>query len=297
MKRKLVRFGKHTLMATIPSEWISKNHLKKGDSVEFTDVGNKLVLTSTAEIFEKRTEVDVLSPTVEVIWRVIQPAYTAGYDEVKINFRDRKALKIIESNMQNLIGFEIVETSSNYVIVKSVAKQLDEEFPIILRRVWLISTQMTEILAGAFEKGDKSKLDEIRSLEFTINKYIMFLQRLINRTGYKYSHYMYLIITYLELSSNHLEYVRRYFESNPRAKMGKISKEANRLCDLSKKVYDLYYNFSEEKFVWIAEAQPHFKWFKNIGDPEIKSNFKAYAEYLVLIARQIKALHMQSGTI
>ena len=56
-------------------------------------------------------------------------------------------------------------------------------------------------------------------------------------------------------------------------------------------MYDLYYNYSAEKFVWIAEAQPHFKWFEKINDPQIKFNLKAMAEYLVQMARQIVALY------
>mgnify|MGYP001561650997 CR=1 FL=1 len=92
MQRKLVRMGKHTLMAAIPSRWIQRHHLKKGDYLEFHEVENKLIATSTTEIYERKTEINVISPTIEVIWRVIQPAYTSGYDEVKITFKDTKAL-------------------------------------------------------------------------------------------------------------------------------------------------------------------------------------------------------------
>jgi len=266
--------------------------LKKGNNVEFTEVENKLVLTSTAEIYERKTEVNITSPTIEVVWRVVQPVYTSGYDEVKINFKDKKALKIIEDCMQNLIGFEIVETAPNHVIVKSVSKQLDEEFPSILRRTWLIYKQMADVAKDIFDKKEKSRLAEIRPLELTINKYTMFLKRVINRTGYKYPHYVYLIVSFLELAANHFEYIRKYYELNQRAKIENVAaSDFKKLHDLIGKVYELYFDYSDEKFRWIAEAQPHFFWFKNIKDFNIRFNFKSMSEYLVQIARQIQALH------
>ena len=277
-------------MSAIPSKWLKRHNLKKGDLVEFIEVENKLVLTSTAEIFERKTEVNILSPTIEVIWRVLQPTYTSGYDEVKINFKDKKALKIIEDSVQNLIGFEIVETAPNYIIIKSVSKYLDQEFRTILRRNFLVLKQMTDVMKEVF--NGKPRLSEIRPLEFTINKYTMFLKRIINRTGYRYPHYVYLIVSFLELAANHLEYIRRYYELNPKCKIEQESiKEFEKLHDLTNRIYELHYKFSEEKFRWIAEEQPHFKWFNKIKDPEIKSHFKAYAEYLVQIARQIQALN------
>ena len=292
MKRKLMKMGKHTLLATIPSKWIQKHNLKSGNYVEFKEDDNKLILTSTAEIYEKKIEITINSSTIMAVWRSMQPVYTSGFDEVKINFKDKKTLKLIEDNIKGLMGFEIVETRNNFVVIKSVSKQLDEEFPTILRRVFFILKNMIETTKEALENNDKKKLEEIFTLETTINRYTMFLKRLINRTGYKHPHYIYLIITFLELTANHLDYIRRYYKLNPKTKIEKLSvKEFNKLYDLNEKIYDLYYNYSDDKFLWIAEELPHFKWFRNIKDPEIRLHFVSMAEYLVQVSRQIKALH------
>ncbi len=290
MKRKLVQMGKHTLMTAIPSKWINKHNLKKGDFIEFTEIDNKLIATSTVEIFEKKTEINLISSTTMVVWRSIQPTYTSGYDEVKIKFKDEKALQLIENDINNLIGFEIVETRKDFVIVKSVSKQLDEEFPTILRRVFFILKNMMETTEQSLK--NRSKFKEIKSLENTINRYTMFLKRIINRRGYKYPHYMYLLVTFLELTANHLDYIRRDFKNNPKKKIIEQEiKDFNKILEFNNKIYDLYYNYNDEKFNNIAEELPHFKWFDKIKDPEIKFNFKAITEYLVQISRQIKALN------
>lgn len=292
MQRKLVQMGEHTLMAAIPSTWIHRHKLKKGDQIEFTEVENKLVLTPTTEIYERKTELTILSPTIEYVWRVIQPVYSSGYDEVLIKFKDAKALKIIERCVNDLIGFEIVETGHNYIKIKSISKHLDEEFGTILRRTFFILKQMMDILQEGFTKKDKKIIEGIRPLELTINKYTLFLKRIINRSGYKYPHYMYTLIFFLELAANHIEYIRRYYQFHPTAVIeAEALKECKKLLDLTSRTIELYYEFSFEKFQWIAEAQPHFFWFEKIKDGDIRFNFKSMAEYLVQMARQIVAMH------
>ncbi len=292
MQRTLVQMGQHTLMAAIPSTWIHRHKLKKGNLIEFTEIENKLVLTPTTEIFERKTQISILSSTIEYIWRVIQPVYSSGYDEVTITYTDQKALKIIERCIGGLIGFEIVETGPHHVKAKAISKHLDEEFSTILRRSFFILKQMVDLLQEGFTQKDKKILEGIRPLELTINKYTLFLKRIINRSGYKYPHYMYTLIFFLELAANHIEYIRRYFEFHPKTAIEAESiKDIQKLVNLTSRTIELHYEFSLEKFQWIAQAQPHFFWFEKIKDPDIRFNFKATAEYLVQMARQIVAMH------
>lgn len=293
MKRRLVKLGQHTLMAAIPSSWIQRHGLKKGDFLEFNEVENKLVLTSTAEIFEKKTEITILSPSIAVVWRIMQPVYTSGYDEVKINFKDNRAIPLINNSLELLIGFEIVESTKNSITIKSISKSLDEEFEVILRRTFLILEQMISLTNTFMEKKEKSLLEEIYTLEKTLNKYTLFLKRIINRTGYKFPHYMYLIVTFLELAGNHINYLCIYFKKNPSLRIETESKKGMKQIEVFYgEVYDLFYNYTEEKFKNISEELPHFKWFDKIKDFEIRSNEKATSEYLVILSRQIAALHL-----
>jgi phosphate uptake regulator len=290
MQRKLVQVGQHSLMAAIPSECLKKHGLKKGDEVEFTEFENKLVLTSTAEIYERKISIHIPSPKIEIVWRMLQPAYTSGYDEVHITFDDPKVLTKIEESMPQLIGFEIVDVNEGDITIKSISAQLDEELPTVLGRAWNVALTMMTTYRESIPKP--SRLPEIRTLEFTINKYTMFLKRVMNRTGYKYPQYTYQIVSFLELATNHLDYLRRYFLAHPKMKIEQEAiKEAERLDALLQRTYKLYSKYTEEEFRWIAEEQPHFTWFTKIKDPVIRMNYTAMAEYLVQIARQVQALH------
>lgn len=293
MRRKLVQMGQHTLMSAIPSSWVQRHRLSKGDYLEFHEVENKLLVTSTAEVYERKTTIEIISPTIEYVWRTLQPAYLSGYDEVRVTFQDAKALPILEQFVVNFIGFEIVETGKDFVLIKSISRQLDEEFPTILKRSFLILKQMADLAQEVFSKKDKKLLPQIRTLEMTMNKYTNFLRRLINRTGYKYPHYMYLLVTYLELTANHFDYLCRYYERNPKLKIEKQTcKDFAKLHDLVYRIHDLYYAYTPEKFRWVSEELPHFTWFEEIKEFEVRYNFKSIAEYLVQISRQIAALHV-----
>ncbi len=292
MKRKLVLMGKHTLMAAIPSKWIKRHNLKKGDHINFSPVDNKLVLTSTAEVFEKKTKIDLDSPKIEIVWRLIQPTYTLGYDEVVVEYSDPKTLKTIEGCVDLLIGFEIVESKPNKVVLKSVAQYMDDEFDTILQRVFLLLKQVAKINRDSFKLRQVENLNQIKTLELTINKYVMLLKRTINRTGYKYPHYMYSIVSFLELAANQFDYVRRYFQREKEVAITKImTKEATRLYNLVEKTHKLYYKYSKESFATIALEQPHFFWFKDMENREIQHYFRTCSEYLVQIARQTTALN------
>jgi phosphate uptake regulator len=290
MQRKLVQIGQHTLMAAIPSSWVKKHGLRKGDLVEFTEFENKLVVTANAEVYERKSSIHIPSPKIEIVWRMLQPTYTSGYDEVHITFDDPKVLTKIEESMPQLIGFEIVEVKEDSITIKSISAQLDEELPVVLVRAWNVALTMMTTYRESMSK--RSRLPEIHTLEFTMNKYTMFLKRVMNRTGYKYPQYTYQIVSFLELATNHLDYLRRYFLAHPKIKLEQEAfREAERLQGLLQRTYKLYAGYTEEEFRWIAEEQPHFAWFTKIKDPVIRMNYTAMAEYLVQIARQIQALH------
>lgn len=294
MQRKLVQMGKHTLMAAIPSPWIKRHNLSKGDHIEFSEVENTLVLRSNKEIYERSISIELNSPTIELVWRKLQPTYTSGYDIVDLNYSDQKTLDTIRGCIKWLLGFELVEINKKRAQLRSISKQLDSEFPVILQRCFQILHQMSITMDEILQARDFSRLPEIQSLEFSINKYTMFCKRVINRTGYKYPHYYYMIVTFLELSANHIEYIRRYIER--REGKLKIEKEAQKefakIPNLIEEVHSLHLNFSDDKFTRIAELQPHFRWFEEIKDSELRFNMKTLAEYLVQIARQTAALNL-----
>ena len=292
MQRKLVKMGSHSLMSVIPSNWCKKNNLEQGDFIQYFELDNKLIITSDKEEYVKKAEITISSDNIAITWRNLYPFYTSGYDEIKVYYNNKKTFKLIESHLQSLIGFEIVETTEKFILIKSVTKQLESDIKPLLKRVWFIIKQSGYLLEEIFDKKDKSRFEEIKALELTINKYMMLLRRIINRTGYKYSHYMYVLINSLELAPNHFEYIRRYYADNNKQIKSDYALNSKKLNKLISQVYDLQYNYNIEKFNKISLALPHFNMFKSMADDEIKYHFISIAEYLMQVARQIYAMNL-----
>jgi len=252
---------------------------------------NKLIITSDKEEYVKKAEITISSDNIAITWRNLYPFYTSGYDEIKVYYNNKKTFKLIETHLQSLIGFEIVETTEKHILIKSVTKQLESDIKPLLKRVWFIIKQSSYLLEDIFDNKDKSRFEEIKTLELTINKYMMLLRRIINRTGYKYSHYMYMLINSLELASNHFDYIRRYYEINKQIKKDYFL-NIKKLNEFISQVYDLQYNYNIEKFNKISLALPHFNMFKDMVDDEIKYHFVSVAEYLMQVVRQIYAMNL-----
>jgi phosphate uptake regulator len=293
MQRKLVQLGTHSYMSAIPKKWLRKHNLKKGDSIDFTEVDNKLVISSTAEVFEKKTEMFIDPPHKILVWRLIQPLYSSGYEEVKLNFKNPLMFKEIERCVNLLADFEIIETNPNYVIIKSISTKLDEDIQPILKRTWQIIKQMALIVEHCFVNKDKQRLQEVYALEQSVNKYVMLMKRIINRTGYKYPHYTYMLVYFLDLTANHYEYIRRHYVyyKNAKVKTG-YAEGVKQLNQLLFDVYDLQYNFTLDKFNKIASDLPHFKWFEDLKDDTIKYHYRTIAGYLVQISRNILPMNI-----
>lgn len=290
VKRKLVKVGHSSLMAAIPKKWLDANGLEQGDVVEFVEDDNKLVLHSPKEKYEKSITLTIENPTIKIVWREIQPIYTSGYDEVRIYYTDKKTVKIIEGNVDQLIGFEVTEITDDYVHISSVMTGADT-FDPILRKVWHIVRHNAQSIHEGFLKKDVSCFENILTLEWTINKYTAYLKRMINRTGYKYSHYMYTIIFFLELVGNHYHYIKKHFLDFEHPLDKDYTKESRKLLQMYEKVHHLYYKYDVRDFHWLALEIPHFTWFEDMGDDEVKYNFKIISENLMHIARQIHAMN------
>ena len=208
MKRKIVQQGPTTLMASLPIKWVRKYGLSKGDEVDVKELGNKLVISTEKVESGAKTEIELDSINKSYIWRVLQPLYSLGYDEIKVNFESIKTLDIIqEMVITSLIGFEIVDQSISHCTIKSVSTEMNERFDSILRKIFLNLIYSSEIVLAYLERGEN--LDLIINLEVMNNRHSMFLKRVLTKNGYedpKKTYFVYLLINYLEKTQNEYQY-------------------------------------------------------------------------------------------
>ena len=181
MKRKIAQIGPSTLMISLPSKWAKKFNLKKGHELEITENNEKLIVSTQNEIQKNELELNVSSLNL-MLYRLIGAVYKAGYEQVKIIFNTPEQLEIIYDVLRKTcIGFEIIEQSKNFIIIKEISKPEHHEFENVLRRNFLFLLSVANDSLDSIKKQDYDELKNITLRDYNINKYSDFCRRILNK--------------------------------------------------------------------------------------------------------------------
>ncbi len=178
--RKVQRFGRSTLMVSLPSEWVKSVGLKPGDIVriEVREDGSLLIIPES--LMEKRLRekeavirIDHTTPE-EVLVRSIYAMYIAGFDKITIECSEQyiltQQLHAIRNIVRMLIGAEIVEQTANRVAVQifiDVEKYGLEN--LVLRMINALKS-MFDFLLLSIKSGRKEHLKELMELEYELDR-------------------------------------------------------------------------------------------------------------------------------
>lgn len=253
MKRKLIQMAGKTLVVSLPSEWVKKYGLKKGEEIDLEEKGETLSISTYKNMSIKKTRLDV-RPLKISGRRVMAALYKRGYDEIEVLYDKPKELEEIKKALNlEAMNFEIIEQTKDHCIIKSIAEATHEEFDNILRRTFLVLNSMVEEIQDGLISKDKKKIEEAKEHEKTNNKFTHFCRRSLNKKGYKnyeITAIMYTIIEQLENVADELKFLCDFLISEDLKKL-KVSEETCKLFDdvkaFTNHFYELFYNFDLEK--------------------------------------------------
>jgi len=244
MKRKVVSQGPSSMMVSLPIKWVKEFGIKKGDEVDILQEGRELIVSSEKRKVGGVIEINLESSDGLYVFRHLQAAYVAGYDEIKFNYSDSKVANTIqESIMKFLIGVELVSQDEKSCVVKSITSGKIEEFDILMKRIFQGILQMSEILYS-FLKGE-GDLDMIQGLEIINNRQVLHLQRIISQ-GKRGGQFLYSILLLLEKVANEYKYIF-YDKQKRKKKSDNILKYYSRLHKQIENIYDVFVNYNSKK--------------------------------------------------
>lgn len=249
MKRRIVQQGPTTLMTSLPIKWVRRFNLSKGEELDIQEQGNKLIISTEKQEKGAKTEIDLKSTNRSHIWRILQPLYALGYDEIKVNFDSNKTLDIIqEFIISSLIGFEITDQGKTYCVIKSVSTGLNEQFDSILRKVFLNLVYSSEITMTYLEKGES--MDQAINLELMNNRHTMFLKRILIKDGYEDSRktsFVYLLVNYLEKIQNEFQYLALHVKEKNMDNLKGLNAVYRRIHEQLRGGYEMFYSYDAKK--------------------------------------------------
>jgi phosphate uptake regulator len=248
MKRKIVRQGKSTMTVSLPAEWIHKYNLNDGDELELQENGNSINITTSTQIGDKSITLDS-KKRGKITKNEFNHLYCLGYDEIKIIFNNKESLEDIKKQLTVCPGFEPIDQKEDSITIKNISSSLDSEFDNILRKVFLLITEMAVPIHDALSKKEFKRLSQIKDLESINNKYTNFLKRILAKKGYKEQDRTlpaYDLMQNLERLADEYKYLCEDYENSKK----EISKEAlNLLKDANefyRRFYEMAYSFNPD---------------------------------------------------
>jgi phosphate uptake regulator len=280
MKRKLVKQGATTMMISLPSKWIRQNNLQKGDEIELEESSNNLIISTEAEKSKRTTEINLSSLTESSIRTSIVNAYRLGYDEIKVNFPDKRTLSIIQNvTDKNLIGFEIIKKSLTDCVIENITEPSSGQFENIFEKVWLNIEELFEIA----EEILNGKKHEFEPVEKKIQQFDNFCRRVISKSRlFELSQLRWTFHVELVHGTRELYHMLRYLAKNKI----KVDPDTLRLLQNCKEIFNLLKQAYEEKNISLLEKihEKEKDAVYNKGYSALKKGKNAILQYHILSA-------------
>ena len=225
MERKVNQIGPSTLMVSLPSKWVKKYNIKKGDVLEVEENKEHLILRQSGKPTEgTRLVLDLNDLNVSLIWYYITAAYRSGAEEIHLNFsptvKDDKLNKTVEIHtiLQNIIdrciGMEIIRNTPSSYTVKEISSIKQDELATIFRRIFFSLQVMFDDIIEGIEKKDNKIIDHVaKYADIQVNKFSDYCIRILTKTQSETQ--MINIITRLEEIGDSLKHLANHILSKP----------------------------------------------------------------------------------
>jgi len=137
MKRKVIQLARRTHVVSLPSKWVKKYGVQKGDELDVAEYQERLTISTCSALAAKRTQIDISDLNSSLIWRYLNTAYTQGADEIELNFTNQtttnprtgktsKTLAEISRITDGMIGIEMIRHGKNFCTLKEISKAKQE---------------------------------------------------------------------------------------------------------------------------------------------------------------------------
>jgi len=290
VKRKVIQHGPVTLTVSLPFRWVKSHNISKGDELNVEEEGRVLrIYTGDTHPLSKKTCVDFSGLDVKVINSIMALLHKSGYDEIEITYDRPEIVKVVQDRINSmLIGYEIIEQKGDSCIVKNISGDHISEIDVLIRRTFLVSLSLANNSLEEIKSGSKARLRELLILEMTNNKLVNYCQRLLNNSPYKDARtiYTYLIMWLIESICDDYRDLIETINLRPQIKISNsfldLLGEVNELLSM---YYDLFYNYSDEKFAVMKSAYESLK--SKILKAKLNPKERVLNYYLFSIANRI----------
>ncbi len=291
MKRKVIQIADSTQLVSLPRKWCLDNNIKKGNELDLEVDNKKIIISHERTPTIQRIEIE--SETLgKFLTRYIHGLYMRGIDEIKVNIKSSKDLERIQQTLSKDVGFEVVEQSSSYCIIKNISGDI-ESFDQLLRRIFILMLNITDEGLNFIKENKMNELSNLLTLEEANNRFTISCRRYLNRKGHPTLKVgpLYFIVEELEKLADEYKYFYSYLVNagiSPASKASLISMLAKINAAL-RNLVECFYKFDSKKLVEIHSVKMaiYQKWQEIIKSKKSPCDQIIIAHHLLIISEKI----------
>ena len=256
MKRKVIQIADKTLVLSLPNDWVKQWGIKKGDELEVLESGPRLIASTSEFRPLKKGQVDVSNASERTLRWLLSSLHKKGYDEIEIRSENPLHAVIIDQLLKDLfLGFAIVHRSGATCLIRSLAKELDDQLQVIVRRAFLVTLALADQTLETVKQKKFGLLKDLLELEKTNNQLTNFCERILNKKGLDEpvkTNFLYVIMWNLEKIADDYKYICEHLSA--KRKIGSRAVEFfNRVNKLFRNYYELFYKFDVQKLSSLSD--------------------------------------------
>ncbi|MCX6708082.1 MAG: AbrB/MazE/SpoVT family DNA-binding domain-containing protein [Candidatus Woesearchaeota archaeon] len=283
MKRRVIQIADKTLVVSLPTDWVRQWGVKKGEEVDVVETGPRLIVSTAEPRMLRKGVVDVSNASERALRWLLSSLHKKGYDEIEIKVNDFQHTSVIDQLLKDLfLGFAVVHRSGSSCIIRSLAKELDDQLQVIVRRAFLVTLSLADRSLELIRQKKYSELNNLLELEKQNNQLTNFCERILNKRGLDEpakTSFLYVIMWNLEKIADEYKYICESANNKLSKSSVDVFAEVNSLL---RRYYELFYKFDVVK---LSELSDDFKVLKNrIEQLIVKSEDAVVLSHLLHIA-------------
>lgn len=182
--RKVQVTGGSTFTVSLPKAWATDAGIEAGSEVTFYPDGDSLFLTPLTDDEQTRGQLDVAGLSGEALTRAVMTMYVAGFDMIALQSPDMSTDQrgTIRGAVQSLVGLEVIEETSERVVVRDLLDSAELSIHNAVTRMRLIAKSMLEDSLTALRNLDDSLAEDIITRDDDVDRLWMVVSRIFRST-------------------------------------------------------------------------------------------------------------------
>jgi len=185
--RRLQVTGGSTYTVSLPKTWIEELKLKKNSNVTLVKNRNDSITLFQEEKSKKTNAIALIgkSDSKESIRRKIIAIYLSGYKTIELKTKGIEITSTHRGAIRDLVrttlmGTEIIEASSEKMVLQVLTQLAQLSFDVALKRMYITATNMHQEAMESLNEMDSEHAEEVLKMDDEVDRFSLYLLRNLN---------------------------------------------------------------------------------------------------------------------